>query len=224
MIKTLSNSFWFFIAIGVFGLVLDPQGSNLFFSRLYSAFLKLYLLGISAFLVFKLLHTYRIKQNAQLIRLRRKSEHQNILIWQGIVLFLIFLVYQRFYHTILSGDTVLLFLLLFYYFVQIYLHSSPTFYIDEQDIHYDDYFLARIPWKEIEDLSIQDGQLRIRSARKEMVLDLNNIDQSDQEKIKIEIDFSVLDGAIASDRSSRSILEVLREFAKINGMEIRGQA
>jgi hypothetical protein len=224
MIRNLSNSFWFFIAIGVFGLVLDPSASNRFFFQAYTAFLKLYLLGFSAFLVFKQLQLYQIRKDSQLIRLSHRSDHQNVLMWQGLVLFLLFMVYQRVYHLVLSGDTVLLCLLLFYYLAQVHLHSTPTFYIGKERIYYDDYFLSSIQWADIEQLMIRDGELLIQANNREMILDLASIDQFDQDKISTEIDFSVLDGAIASERSSRSIVDVLQEFAQAHGLEIRTQA
>ncbi len=219
MFRKFNNFIWVIIMIGVLALVFDSGESNTFFVSLYTLSLEFYLLGISAFFVFKRVLFYRLEGEASVIRLIRNSEHQSQLIGQGIILSLLYLLYLYYYRELMSFDSILIAILLLYYLSQVFQNSVPTIYIDNRSFSYDDYFVEDWEWQGVEEIEIKEGILTLTDANKEFKLDFDLIDEVDYYALSQEVERGILDGEFAKDKSSKGLLEVVKNYATKNGVK-----
>lgn len=220
MFRKFNNIIWIVIIIGVVALVFDPRASNNLFFSLYTISLEFYLLGISAFFVFKRVLFYRQQGETSTIRLIRNSEYQTNLIGQGVILSLLYLAYLHFYQDLLSFDSILIGILLLYYLSQVFQNAVPTIYIDERSFSYDDYFVEDWEWKEVEEIEIENGILKLIDEDKEFELNFDLIDEIDYQVISQEMERGILDGEFAKNKSSKGLLELVQSYAVKNGVKM----
>jgi len=220
MFKTLSNIIWLFLLVGVVFLLLDPMRTNHAFYNFYTIALQMYLFAVCAYLVLKRVIFYRLRGDVNVVSLAKKSEYQLNLMMQGIVLALVALVYIRFYGNLKSVDTVVIALLLFYYVMQIFINSNPAIYMDDDSFSYDDYFIDKWNWSDLESIQLQNDSLRLVSEEKDFELDFTMIDEIDYRKLTTEIELNVLDGEFTKDKTSQSLVEIVESYAKYYGVKI----
>ena len=195
-------------------MVLPGLGSDPMYAQIIKISTQLYLFCFSAFLVLKQVFFFRIKGNNNVIRLIKKSDHQNKFLMQGLIIALLALVYVYNTETLMSFSTIMVGVLLFYYVMQVLISGNPTIYLDEESFSYDDYFVQAWPWSTVEKIEVEDDELRLFAADKDFVLDFELIDDMDFVRLNDEIERNVLDGQFASDKSSKKLLEVVADYAK----------
>ncbi len=213
MAQKFSVFFWIFLLIGGMGIFLPDLAGDWTFARFFITVAQLYLFGFSAFLVLKQVFFYRIKGNVNVIRLVKKSDHQNTFMMQGVIIALLALVYVYQTETLVSSGAIMVGVLLFYYLMQVILSGNPAIYLDEASFSYDDYFVQVWPWRYISKIDVDGGELRISGANKDFELDFDLIDDFDFVRLNDEVERNVLDGHFSSEKSSKQLLEVLEDYA-----------
>ena len=220
MFKTLSNIIWLFLLVGVVFLITDPMRTNRAFYNFYTIALQFYLFGVCAYLVLKRVIFYRLRGDINVVSLSKKSEYQLNLVMQGIVLALVYLVYVRNYGNLKSVDTIIISVLLFYYIAQVFINSNPAIYMDDDSFSYDDYFIDKWNWSDLESIQLQNDSLRLVSEEKDFELDFTMVDEVDYHKLTTEVELNVLDGEFAKDKTSQSLIEIIENYAKYYGVKI----
>lgn len=220
MFRAISNFTWLFLALGIFVLFEDTLKVNFVFSHYYMMALKFYLFGMCAYLVLKRVIFYRLKGNINIVSLIKKSEYQNNLMAQGIVLALLGLVYVQSYGDLRSFDTIVIALLGVYYWAQIMINSSPTIYLDDNSFSYDDYFIDQWNWSNLQRIDLKDEKIRLISDEKDFEIDFDLVDEVDYKKLTEEVEHNILDGAFGMDKTSKSLVEIVETYAKDFGVPV----
>jgi hypothetical protein len=200
--------------IGVTISFVGDMAQQEWFFNFYKTLIELYLFGFTSFMILKRVFFYRIKGNIDVIRLVKKSNYQSRLFWQGTVLALIYLAYNRYFlGTLEHSNSIMIFILLLYYLVQILINSNPSIYIDEQSFSYDDYFVDRWKWRKIQRIDMEDGRMRLIGNGKDFELNFQLIDEIDYIKLNDEVEQSILDGEFTSKKSSKTLIEIMQNYA-----------
>ena len=220
MFKTISNTIWLFLLVGVLFLFSDPLRTNRAFYNFYTIALQFYMFGVCAYLVLKRVIFYRLRGDVNIVSLSKKSEYQLNLVMQGVVLALVYLVYIRSYGNLKSVDTIIISVLLFYYVAQVFINSHPAIYMDDDSFSYDDYFIDKWNWSDLESIQFQKDSLKLVGDEKDFELDFNMVDEIDYQKLTTEIELNVLDGEFAKDKTSQSLVEIIENYAKYYGVKI----
>ncbi len=214
MFRVISNFTWIFLAIGVWVLFADDARSNRAFFDNYTMALKIYLFGMGAYLVLKRVIFYRLKGNVNIVSLIKKSDYQNNLLAQGIVLALLGLVYVQAYRGGLQNfDTIVIGLLGIYYFAQVLLNSNPTIYLDDNSFSYDDYFIDKWNWADLRRIDFDDEKIRLVDDERDFELDFQLVDELDYRKLTDEVENNILDGEFGRDKTSKSLIEIIENYA-----------
>lgn len=214
MFRTISNFTWIFLALGIFTLISDDLRTNREFFEYYTMGLKIYLFGMGAYLVLKRVIFYRLKGKVNIVSLIKKSDYQNNLLAQGIVLALLGLVYVQAYRGGLQNfDTIVIALLGLYYFAQVLLNSNPTIYLDDNSFSYDDYFIDKWNWADLRRIDFEDEKIRLVNGEKDFELDFELVDEVDYRKLTEEVERDVLDGEFGKDKTSKSLVEIIENYA-----------
>ncbi len=221
MVKAMSNAFWIMLLIGILGLTFQQEAYESGFFKFLKLLIHLYLLGFSAFFVFKSLYLYEIKDSAHVVHLGHKSDHQPMFVIQGVVLCLLLLVYYKIFAELWSFETIIALLLLLYYLSQIFLQGNPSIFISDDRIYYDDYFFESIPWEEVEEIKMENEFLKIEGFEKDILIDLEALDHYAADNILYELDRAVLDGVISSERNSEGLKAYLRQMASKKGVRLK---
>lgn len=214
MFKILSNAIWLFLGLGIFMLLSDALRTNVVFAGYFLTALKVYLFLIGAYLVLKRVLFYRLKGNINIVSLGKKSDYQNNLLIQGGVLALLGLGYVQAYGSLRSIDTVVIALLGLYYWAQVLLNSNPTIYLDDDSFSYDDYFIDKWNWVDLNRIDLDSEKLRLIGNEKDFELDFDLVDELDYRKLTAEVEYDVLDGEFGKDKSSKSLVEIIESYAK----------
>lgn len=220
MFRAISNFTWLFLALGVLVLLNDTLRIGQTFSYYYMSAVKVYLFGMCAYLVLKRVIFYRLKGDINIVSLIKKSEYQNNLLAQGLVLALLGLVYVQAYGNIRSFDTIIFALLGVYYWVQVWLNSNPTIYLDDNSFSYDDYFIDKWDWSKLKRIDLKDEKLTLVSDEKDFELDFGLVDELDYHKMTAEVEHDVLDGEFGRDKTSKSLIEIIENYAKYYGVQM----
>ena len=126
MFKKISFVVWLIIVVGIAISFVGDMVQQKWFFNFYKTIIEFYLFGFTSFMILKRVFFYRVKGNIDVIRLVKKSEYQSRLFWQGTVLALIYLVYNRYFlGTLEHSNSIMIFILLLYYLVQILINSNP---------------------------------------------------------------------------------------------------
>jgi len=212
---------WAILIPGVAGLLLGEFYTNKTFFTTYKTIIELYIFGFTSFIVLKRVFFYKLKGNVDVIRLVKKSNFQIMLIWQGVILTLIYLVYNLLYFgNLLHFNTIMIAILLLYYIVQLVLNSSPSIYIDENNFSYDDYFVEQWPWQKIERIELENQTLRLVNNQKDFELDFDLVDEIDYIKLNEEVEHNILDGDFASEETSKSLIEIVQTYANLYNVRL----
>ncbi len=220
MFRLISNFTWVFLGVGIYFLMSDSLRTNATFSNYFLIALKSYLFGMCAYLVLKRVIFFRLKGNINIVSLIKKSDYQSNLLAQGIVLALLGLGFVQAYGDLLSYDSVVIILLGIYYWVQVWLNSSPTIYLDDHSFSYDDYFIDKWKWKDLSSIDMNEDKLRLVTQQKDFELDFAIVDEVDYRKLSHEVENNILDGAFASDKTSKSLVEIIESYAKSHDIEM----
>lgn len=214
MFKNLSNLIWLFLGVGIFMLISDSLRTNIVFADYYITSLKIYLFTIGAYLVLKRVLFYRLRGNINIVSLGKKSDYQNNLLIQGIVLALLGLGFVQAYGSLKSMDTLVIALLGLYYWAQIVLNSNPTIYLDDDSFSYDDYFIDKWNWADLSRIDLKNEKLKLIGLKKDFELDFDLVDELDYRKLTEEVEHDVLDGEFGKDKSSKSLVEIIESYAE----------
>ncbi len=218
MLKTINNTFYVILLAGILGLVMDPEGINLWYFGLFMGVLKLYLFGLCAYWVLKKALYHFDTEAIETLHLAKRSPQQNKFILQGIIIFLLALVYQQFYSSILNAETSLFIVLLIYFYMQVLHHNRPTLYLNDHYVAIDDYFIDKWNWWELEKIEFSIDSLKLISGSRNHLLDLGLLDDLDQKQLAEEVERNVLDGAISHNHSSQRLVQVMHKYAKKKGL------
>ena len=219
MFKKISFVVWVIIVTGIALSFVSDIAQQRWFFNFYKTVIELYLFGFTSFMILKRVFFYRLKGNIDVIRLVKKSDYQSRLFWQGTVLALIYLVYNRYFlGTLEHPNSIMIFILLLYYLVQILINSNPSIYIDEQSFSYDDYFVDRWKWRKIERIDMEDDKMRLVSSERDFELNFQLVDEIDYVKLNDEVEQSVLDGEFATEESSKTLIEIVQGYANRYGV------
>lgn len=219
MFKKISFFVWIVIVAGFVLSFAGEVAQQRWFFNLYKTTIELYLFGFTSFMILKRVFFYRVKGNIDVIRLVKKSEYQSRLFWQGTVLALIYLAYNRyFFGTLENSNSIMIFILLLYYLVQILINSNPSIYIDEQSFSYDDYFVDRWKWRKIQRINLEDNKMRLVGNEKDFELNFQQVDEIDYVKLNNEVEQSILDGEFTSEKSSKTLIELVQNYATRNNV------
>jgi hypothetical protein len=155
------------------------------------------------------------------IRLVKKSNFQMVLILQGLVLGITYLVCNQYFYGDLSHfNTVMIAILLLYYMVQLLMNSHPSIYIDERNFSYDDFFVEQWRWLDVESIELQNQKMRIISHDRDFELDFDLVDEVDYIKLNEEVEHNVLDGDFGRDASSKTLVDILQTYANLNNVQL----
>ncbi len=219
MFKSISFIVWIIIVVGIAISFIGDIAHQKWFFNFYKSIIELYLFGFTSFMILKRVFFYRIKGNIDVIRLVKKSDYQSRLFWQGTVLALIYLSYNRYYFgTLEHPNSIIIFILLLYYLVQILINSNPSIYIDEQSFSYDDYFVDRWKWQKIQRIDMNDDKMRLVGNDRDFELNFQMVDEIDYVKLNDEVEQSVLDGEFTSEKSSKTLVEIVQNYANRYGV------
>ncbi len=202
------------IALGLAGMAIDMEAFIPSFNLSYKTAIELYLFVFSAFLVLKRVFFYRLKENVEVVRLKQRSEKQNLLLWYGVILALFYLTYLWRNDNLLSANVVMISLLLLYYSGQILTNSNPSIYVDANAFSFDDYFVENWPWQQLRQIVVGKEKLTIEGPSKNFELDFEAIDGMDYLKLSQEVEASVLDGDLIDDNTSKVLVEVIEAHAR----------
>ncbi len=219
MFKRISFVVWLIIVLGIMISFAGDVAHQRWFFNFYKTIIELYLFGFTSFMILKRVFFYRIKGNIDVIRLVKKSDYQSRLFWQGTVLALIYLAYNRYYFgTLEHPNSIIIFILLLYYLVQILINSNPSIYIDEQSFSYDDYFVDRWKWRKIQRIDLNENKMRLVGNDKDFELNFQMVDEIDYIKLNDEVEQSILDGEFTSVKSSKMLIEIVQNYANRYGV------
>ena len=219
MFKKISFVVWVIIVAGIAMSFVSNIAQQRWFFNFYKTIIELYLFGFTSYMILKRVFFYRVKGNIDVIRLVKKSDYQSRLFWQGTVLALIYLVYNRYFlGTLEHSNSIMIFILLLYYLVQILINSNPSIYIDEQSFSYDDYFIDRWKWRKIQRIDMENDKMRLIGNEKDFELNFQLVDEIDYIKLNDEVEQSVLDGQFASEESSKTLVEIVQNYANRYGV------
>jgi len=219
MFKKISFVVWVIIVAGIALSFISDVAQQKWFFNFYKTVIELYLFGFTSFMILKRVFFYKVKGNIDVIRLVKKSDYQSRLFWQGTVLALIYLVYNRYFlGTLEHSNSIMIFILLLYYSVQILINSNPSIYIDENSFSYDDYFVEQWKWRKIERIDMDDDKMRLVSNEKDFELNFQLVDEIDYVKLNDEVDQSILDGEFTSAESSKTLIEIVQGYANRYGV------
>lgn len=225
MSKSANIIVWTLLIVGVMGLFVFDLPSNSTYFRAYKIAIELYLFGFTSFLILKRVFFYRFKGNVDVIRLVTKSSFQISLLWQGIVLALLYLVYnQYFYGDLLHFNTIMIAVLLLYYLVQVILNANPSIYIDEQSFSYDDFFVSRMDWQDVQRIEVEEQYLKLKGQTIDFELDFDLVDDIDYIKLNDEVQNNVLDGDLASENASKTLVEIVQTYANLYNVRLINSA
>ena len=182
--------------------------------------LKFYLFGMCAYLVLKRVIFYRLKGNINIVSLIKKSDYQSNLLAQGVVLALLGLGFVQAYGDIKSYDSIVIILLGIYYAAQIWINSNPTIYLDDHSFSYDDYFIDKWKWKDLSSIDMNEKKLRLIAQSKDFELDFELVDELDYRRLTSEVENNILDGEFAMDKTSKSLAEIIENYAKNNDIKM----
>jgi len=118
------------------------------------------------------------------------------------------------YGNLRSVDTLVVILLGLYYWAQIVLNSNPTIYLDDNSFTYDDYFIDKWNWSDLNRIDLENEKLCLIGLKKDFELDFDLIDEVDYRKLTAEVEHDVLDGEFGKDKSSKSLVEIIENYAK----------
>jgi len=220
MYKKLTYLVWLLLISGIGLLVMDPEGKSNWIFQVYLTIVEIYLLGVSAFLVFKHLLFYKVGTEADSIKLSKKSDYQTNMIWHGLILGLIALVLTRTHASLKSFNTILIALVVLYYLIQVVLNSRPAIHISNKSFSYEDYFVERWDWQELDRIELQEDKLRLVDEKKEFELDFELIDEIDDTHLFEEVDRDVLDGEFTRITSSKDVTDRLLAYAGLYSVNI----
>ena len=219
MFRVISNFMWLFLVGGIFFLAMDSLRVNHEFSQYYMSALKIYLFGVGAYLVLKRVVFYRLKGEVNVISLVKQSDYQNNLLLQGVMLSVLGLVFVRMYGSLKSFDTLVIGLLAIYYWGQVSINANPTIYLDDHSFFYDDYFVDQWSWAELQRIDLGNEKLRLVSPAKDFELDFDLVDGVDYRKLTREVERNVLDGEFGKDKTSKSLVEIIENYAAHHGIK-----
>jgi len=214
MFKTITKATWLFLGLGTFMLMSDALRTNTSFADYYITSLKIYLFTIGAYLVLKRVLFYRLRGNINIVSLGKKSDYKNNLLFQGFVSVILGLGFVQAYGNLRSVDTLVVILLGLYYWAQIVLNSNPTIYLDDNSFTYDDYFIDKWNWSDLNRIDLENEKLCLIGLKKDFELDFDLIDEVDYRKLTAEVEHDVLDGEFGKDKSSKSLVEIIENYAK----------
>ncbi|MEM1322482.1 MAG: hypothetical protein AAGG75_19620 [Bacteroidota bacterium] len=220
MYRLFNFIIWILIIIGVGALLMDMKGEQKVIFSIYMTLLELYLLGVSAFFVLKRVAFYRLRGEVDIIRLTQKSKYQNSLMWHGIILGLLGLVYISLYTYFMSFNSLILGLLFLYYIVQVLLNGRPTIYISDKKFAYDDYFIDEWDWQEVSRVELQENKMRLIGSDKDFELNYELIDEIDYRNLSEEVEMAVLDGEFSKGKSSKDLEDIVRSYANTYGVQL----
>jgi hypothetical protein len=136
-----------------------------------------------------------------------------------MVLALIYLTYNRYFlGTLEHPNSIIIFILLLYYLVQIIINSNPSIYIDEQSFSYDDYFVDRWKWQKIQRIDMNNDKMRLVGNNKDFELNFHLVDEIDYVKLNNEVEQSILDGEFTTEKSSKTLVEIVQNYAEKYGV------
>lgn len=208
------------IITGIVALFLGWNSENWFFQP-YKLLIEFYLFGFTSFLILKRVFFYRIKGNIDVIHIGKASAYQGRLVWHGVFLGSIYLAFNYLYFgTLSNANTIILLILLLYYFVQLNLNSKPSIYIDEASFSYDDYFVDRWGWNEVERIELEDQKMRLVSSTRDFELDFDLVDAIDYVKLNEEVEHNVLDGEFSSGNSSKTLVDILSTYSELYNLRL----
>jgi hypothetical protein len=217
--KKISFFVWLIIVVGIAISFIGDTADQEWFFNFYKTVIELYLFGFTSFMILKRVFFYKIKGNIDVIRLVKKSEYQSRLFWQGTVLALIYLAYNRYFlGTLEHSNSIMIFILLLYYLVQILINSNPSIYIDEHSFSYDDYFVDRWKWRKIQRIDMENDKMRLIGNNKDFELNFNLVDEIDYIKLNDEVEQNILDGEFTSEKSSKTLIEIVQNYANRYGV------
>ena len=221
--KVLNAIVWLLFLAGLTLLIYEPFGQNETYLSVYLTCLKLYLLGISAFLVFKRVAYYRLRGKVDTIRLSTASPHRMNFLWQGILLAVIYLAIVALYGELKSFSTVLILIVLFYYVSQVIQNGTPSIYINEKGLTYDDYFVNVWNWQQLQRIELSGAKLRLVNPVKDFELDFSTIDEVNFKDLSDEVESAVLDGEFAKSTTSQNLVEIVSNYANVYGLQLVNQ-
>ena len=219
--QLINITFWILLIAGALGLFLPNVFGGAAFVNSYSILLQAYLFGFTAFQVMKRVFFYRIKGDINIVKLVKDSDWQQRLLLQGVVLALLFLAYVHSYGKIMSFDTIMIGILLFYYCTQVLEHGRPSLYLDDHSFSYDDYVVKQWPWSDLSQIDLKEEQLTLIGANSDFQLNYESIDDIDFVRLSDELERSILDGEFASNRTSNSLKDIILNYASANGIKVR---
>ncbi len=220
MYRLFNFTVWILLIVGAAALLMDNTGEQKAIFSTYMTILELYLLSVSAFFVLKKVAIYKIKEDVDTIRLIKKSEFQSSLIWHGIILGLLGLVYVIRYSSLMSFNTIVLSLLFLYYITQVILNGQPSIYISEKTFSYDDYFIEEWAWQVIERVELTYTKMRLISQEKDFELEYDLIDEVDYGHLSEEVEMAVLDGEFSRGKSSKDLVDIIQTYANVYGVQL----
>ena len=220
MYKKLTYLVWLLLISGIGLLVMDTEGKSTWVFQVYLTIVEVYLLGVSAFLVFKDLLFYRQETVADSIKLSKKSDYQTNMIWHGLILGLIALALTRTHASLKSFNTILIALIVLYYLIQVVLNSRPAIHISNKSFAYEDYFMERWDWQELDRIELKSDKLRLIDDYKEFELEFDLIDEIDDTHLFEEVDRDVLDGEFTRITSSKDVTERMLAYAGLYSVNI----
>ena len=211
---------WLLLLVGVVMLLVDPNGQQSFFKNTYLIAIQAYLFWTTAFFVLKWVFFYRLEGEVIRIPLSQRSNLQGQLIGHGILLSLIYMVYIHYYDALFSFNTILLGVLLVYYIIQIFQNAQPTLYISDNAISFEDYFVDKWDWPEIERIELARDHLRLISTEKEFELDFDLIDSANHDFVKEDVDRQVLDASFGKTQYSQDLVAAIEHQAHTHRIEL----
>ena len=219
MSSIFSPLVWVLFAIGAIALFIPGLASQPYFFDGYTTLLKLYLLGMSAFFLLK--HAFfKLDDQVDTIRLSQRSELQSNFIGHGIMLVAIYVLFVSLHGSLKSFNIILIALVSIYYIAQVVLNSQPSIHISEKAFAYDDYFVARWDWKNINRIQLNDKRMRLIGANRDFELDFSLIDEIDVEDMSNEIASSVLDGQLSRAKSSKDLIRLMQNYAQLHNIQL----
>lgn len=211
---------WLFLIVGISAASFESLMQYPSFTQVYPAILQLFLLGMSAFFVFKRVAFYRMHGKVDTIKLSKKSDYQLNLVLYGILLTICCLIVVKYAGQLKSFHTITIGTIFLYYLSQIYINSQPAIYISDDGVAYDDYFVNDFSWKKLERIELEDEKIRLITPEKDFELDFDVVDQIDYRNLKAEIEMNILDGSFTKGNSSTDLIDIIRGHANRHKLQL----